>query len=100
MKRISFIFAILILLQSCGPHSASILSSGVALVSSNNVPRLVLSKSTDTLIKYKTGKSTIDHLVANSTYETELRDCEIYNSAELNEIFFETLDEIDCKINE
>ena len=96
MKTILFISLLSMLLSGCGPHSASLVGNGVALVGTNDISRLALSKSTDILIKQKTGKTTFDHLVSNNNFENSLRACEIHNSSELNEIFFETLDEIDC----
>ncbi len=35
--------------------------------------------------------------VADKTIDPKIRECEIVHSAEINQIFFETLDEIDCK---
>ena len=96
MKKILFISLLSMLLSGCGPHSASLVGNGVALVGTNDISRLALSKSTDILIKQKTGKTTFDHLVSNNNFENNLRTCEIHNSSELNKIFFETLDQIDC----
>ena len=86
-----------IFLQGCLPHSASVIGSSIALVTTNNAPRVLLSKGTDALIKQKTGKNTLDHIVSSTYFEEDLRDCEKYNSTELNKIFFDTLDQIDCK---
>ena len=96
MKKIFFIILIYLFVNGCGPHSASLVGNGVALVGTNDISRLALSKSTDILIKQRTGKTTFDHIVSNNNFENKLRDCEIHNSSELNEIFFKTLDEIDC----
>ena len=96
MKKLLLISLLSMLVSGCGPHSASLVGNGVALVGTNDISRLALSKSTDILIKQKTGKTTFDHLVSNNNFENSLRACEIHNSSELNEIFFETLDEIDC----
>ena len=96
MNKFLLISLLFLILNGCGPHSASLVGNGVALVGANDLSRLALSKSTDILIKQKTGKTTFDHLVSNNNFENSLRACEIHNSSELNEIFFETLDEIDC----
>ena len=99
MKKIFTFLFTLLFLNACGTHSASILGNGVALLTANDIPRLAVSKGTDVLIKKKTGKTAFDHLVSNNTFDNNFRSCEIHNSTELNEIFFETLDEIDC-VNE
>ena len=96
MNKFLLISLIFLILNGCGPHSSSIVGNGVALVGANDLSRLALSKSTDIIIKQKTGKTTFDHLVSNNNFENSLRACEIHNSSELNEIFFETLYEIDC----
>ena len=96
MNKCLLISLIFLILNGCGPHSASLVGNGVALVGANDLSRLALSKSTDILIKQKTGKTTFDHLVSNNNFENNLRTCEMHNSSELNKIFFETLDEIDC----
>ena len=99
MRSLFIIFCTVLMLQSCGPHSASVIGSGIGLATTNNVPRILLTNSTDALIKKKTGKTTLDHLVSGSYLKEEIRDCEVYNSSKLNEIFFETLDELHCKTN-
>tara|TARA_B100000242_G_C42942588_1_gene437087 strand:- start:517 stop:846 length:330 start_codon:yes stop_codon:yes gene_type:complete len=96
MKKVILTSIACLFLSGCGPQSAALVGNGVALVGANDLPRLALSKSTDALIKQKTGKTTFDHIVSNNRFENKIRACEIYNSNELNKIFFETLDEIDC----
>ena len=49
-------------------------------------------------IKKKTGKSISEH--AHSSLNEEVKNCETIHSAALNQIFFETLDEIDCEVSQ
>ncbi len=54
-----------------------------------------LPTGTNLYIENSTGKSTLQH-VADNTIDAELRNCEIDHSAEINQIFFVTLDQFDC----
>ena len=57
----------------------------------------IFAAGTNLYIENKTGKNTFQH-VSDKTLDHKIRECEINHSAEINKIFFETLDEIDCKL--
>ena len=50
MNKFLLISLIFLILNGCGPHSASLVGNGVALVGANDLSRLALSKSTDIII--------------------------------------------------
>ena len=54
--------------------------------------------SIETNVEKETGMNTLQY-VTEKTMDTEIRECETIHSAEINQIFFETLDVIDCKIH-
>tara|TARA_B100000965_G_C19504032_1_gene718785 strand:- start:226 stop:528 length:303 start_codon:yes stop_codon:yes gene_type:complete len=100
MKKLFFVLMALILLQGCGGQttSYSYLSSGISIASGGKVAENILAAGSNLYIEKKTGKNTLQY-VADKTIDSEIRECEIIHSAEINQIFFKTLDETDCKIN-
>jgi len=97
MKKIFLGLTLLVLLQGCGP-TASIVSSGITIAKSGGTARAVVASGTGLYIQDKTGKSTLEH-VADNTVNAETRNCSVTHSAEINQIFFTTLDEFDCERN-
>mgnify|MGYP001193261647 CR=1 FL=1 len=97
VNKLIFTILILFLFNACTAQSTSILSSGAALVSGGSAAKTLTTTGTNIIIEKKTGKTALEH-VAGRTIKDELRECEIHHSAELNEIFFVTLDGNDCVI--
>ena len=95
MKKIFFGLSLLVLLQACGP-TATIVSSGITIAKSGGAARAVVASGTGLYIQDKTGKNTLEH-VADKTVNAEKRNCSVTHSAEINQIFFTTLDEFDCE---
>ena len=97
MYKLGFVLLTLIFLHGCGGQYAatSILGSGASIASGGSTARTLLATGTSLYIEKSTGKTTLQH-VANNTIDVELRDCQINHSAEINKIFFETLDQFDC----
>ena len=95
MKKIFLGLSLLVLLQACGP-TASIVSSGITIVKSGGTARAVVASGTGLYIQETTGKNTLEH-VADKTVNAEQRSCSVTHSAEINQIFFTTLDEFDCE---
>ena len=85
MKKIILLIFCSTLLSNCAQYN-SLLGPGITLATTGNVARAGGSLA---------ASYTIDQveLVEN----TEIRKCKIYHSAELNEIFFTTLDELGCE---
>ncbi len=96
MYKLFFVLLTLIFLQGCG-QTASLLGTGATIAAGGSSTKTLLSTSTNLYIEKKTGKNTFQH-VSENTVEAELRECEVNHSAEINEIFFKTLDQIDCVI--
>ena len=97
MIKFLFIFFSLIVLQGCSSQTTSYLSSGLTLASGGTTAKSIFATGTNIYIENKTGKNTFQH-VKDKTLDSEIRKCEITHSAEINKIFFETLDQIDCKL--
>ena len=84
-----------ILLQGCGP-TASLVGSGITLAQTGSTSRAIVTSSSSLFIKEKTGKQPLEH-ITDSTINAKVRKCEVSHSAEINQIFFTTLDEFDCE---
>ena len=95
MKNFIKFSIILFFLQGCGP-TASIVSTGITIAQSGSTTRAVAASGSGFFVKQKTGKQPLEH-VADNTINAELRKCNVSHSAEINEIFFTTLDEFDCE---
>ncbi len=95
MKKICLSILAAVLLQGCGP-TASIVSTGITIAQSGSTTRALAASGSGLFIKEKTGKQPIEH-VADRTFNAELRNCSVSHSAEINQIFFTTLDEFDCE---
>tara|TARA_B100000579_G_scaffold5921_1_gene4515 strand:+ start:475 stop:768 length:294 start_codon:yes stop_codon:yes gene_type:complete len=97
MKKFLFIFFSLIVLQGCSTQTTSYLSSGLTLASGGTTAKSIFATGTNIYIENKTGKNTFQH-VKDKTLDSEIRKCEITHSAEINKIFFKTLDQINCEL--
>ena len=97
MRKLCFVLLTLIFLQGCSGQTTttSILGSGASIASGASTAKTLFTAGTNLYIEKTTGKNTFQH-VADKTIEVELRDCEIDHSAEINKIFFVTLDQFDC----
>ena len=95
-KNFSFLL-IIIFLQGCGSQTSSYLSSGLTLASGGTSAKSIFATGSNLYIENKTGKNTFQY-VKDKTLDSEIRKCEITHSAEINKIFFATLDQIDCKL--
>ncbi len=89
MKKIILFILFATVLNGCAEYSA-LLGPGVTMATTGSVARATGSLAAS----YTIDKS---ELMDKSS---ELRECKIIHSAELNEIFFTTLDELDCKRND
>ncbi len=97
MYKNFLVLIIIIFLQGCGSQTSSYISSGLTLASGGTTAKSIFVTGTNIYIENKTGKSTFQH-VRENTLDVEIRKCEITHSAEINKIFFETLDQINCEL--
>ena len=97
IKKIFIYIVTGIILSGCA-QSTAMLAPAISFASSGNISQAGLTYITNKTVEKKTGMNTLQY-VADKTMDTEIRECETTHSAEINEIFFKTLDSIDCKIN-
>ena len=97
MHKNFLVLLIIVFLQGCGSQTSSYISSGLTLASGGTTAKSIFATCTNLYIENKTGKNTFQH-VRENTLDVEIRKCEITHSAEINKIFFETLDQINCEL--
>ena len=105
MKKNIFFVTIFIILNGCAQHS-SLVGPTYMMAKSGSILQTGTVYATSYGIKKTIGQSPgeyIETLVRKNykinsflTQEENIRECQIIHTSTLNEIFFETLDEIDC----
>ena len=93
MKKLLFFIVTLVVLNGC-VQSTAFLGPAYTLAKTGSIGQVVLTQSATYGFKKTTGKSINEQ--ALSTFTEEMRQCEKTHSSELSEVFFITLDEIDC----
>ena len=94
MIRIIFLITLAIFLHGCSSQS-SFIGSGITIASGGSISQTSLTAGANLFLKEATGKNSSEH-IADKTIYPESRKCEVNHSAEINKIFFDTLDQIDC----
>ena len=94
MKRIIFLLFAIATLNGCA-QSTSFLGPTYTLAKSGSVIQAGNSMAVSYGVK-KTLKQINSKTIVNSLTNVDIRECQTIHSSLLNEIFFETLDGIDC----
>ena len=97
MKKILLLSAILFL-NGC-VQTTSMMGPTYTLVKTGSVVQAGSSIATSYGIKSTLGQSPSEIIFSFAKKENSARECETFHSSNLNEIFFDTLDEIDCLRN-
>ena len=95
MIRVLLILFSFLFLTGC-IQSAAMLGPVISVAATGGIQKAVISQGVNHGIKRSSGKSIAEH--AFSSLNENIKNCETMHSASLNEIFFETLDEIDCQV--
>ena len=96
LNKILFYLFAAVILSGCA-QSTAMLGPALTLGATGSASQASLTYFTNKAVEKETGMNTLQY-VTEKTMDTEIRNCEIIHSAEINQIFFETLDVIDCKI--
>ena len=109
MKKSILSIVLVFLLTGCMESAAMLSGPTLALVKTTNDVQSSFALGASYGLKKVTGKTFGEHSLAfarknekidNYLKQNEkIRECEIVHSSILSEIFFETLDEIDCESN-
>ena len=105
MKKSIFFIGIFIILNGCSQYS-SLVGPSYTMAKSGSILQTGTAYATSYGIKKTTGQSLGEHLesIVRKNYtinsflaqKENVRECQTIHTSSLSEIFFETLDEIDC----
>ena len=98
MKKIFLLFIVVLFLNNCA-QTTSMMGPTYTLVKTGSVVQTGSSIATSYGIKSTLGQSPSEIIFSFAKKESTTRECETFHSSNLNEIFFDTLDEIDCLRN-
>ena len=92
MKKSILLIITLVFLNACAEYTA-LVGPSITMAKSGSVVQTGSTFATSYGIKKTLGQSPINSLFAQTE---NVRECQTIHSSSLNEIFFDTLDEIDC----
>ena len=105
MKKSIFFVGIFIILSGCSQYS-SLVGPSYTLAKSGSILQTSTAYATSYGVKKTTGQSLGEHInsLVRKNYKINsfmnqkenIKECQTLHTSTLNEIFFETLDEIDC----
>ena len=106
MKKSIFLIITLVFLNACAEYSA-LVGPSITMAKSGSVLQSGTSLATSYGFKKATGKSPGEYVLSLAKKNQKLddllaqnnnnnRECETIHSSSLSEIFFDTLDEVDC----
>ena len=105
MKKSIFFVGIFIILSGCSQYS-SLAGPSYTLAKSGSILQTSTAYATSYGVKKTTGQSLGEHVnsLVRKNYKIDsflnqnesVRECQTIHTSSLNEIFFQTLDEIDC----
>ena len=97
MKKTLLISASFIFLTGC-VQSVAVLGPTYSIVKTGGIQHALAGKTIDHGIKNQTGKDVSTHITDTFEGETKIQECKINHSNNLDKVFFNSLQEIDCEI--
>ena len=94
MKKILLLITVIFL--NGYAQSTSFMGPTYTMVKTGSVFQTSSSIATSYGLKQTLGQSPFEYVISLSNDKDKVKECQTFHSASLNEIFFETLDEIDC----
>jgi len=95
MNKFLFILVSFIFLSGCA-QSVAVLGPAISIAKTGSVQHALVSQTVNTGIKHQTGKNISDHMV--DSLEPQPLDCTVISSNELQSIFFDDYENIDCHL--
>ena len=96
MKKIYFILVSFIFLTGC-VQSVALLGPALTVVKTGSIQQAFLGESINQGIKKETGKNVSEHVMQFLNKDTKGQECKNTNGDTLQEVFFSTNEETDCK---
>ena len=96
MKKLFVIIVVVLFLSGCA-QTTSMMGPTYTMAKTGSVVQAGSSVATSYGVKQVLGQSPSEIISSlSSKKENKIRECRTFHSSSLSEIFFETLDEIDC----
>ena len=96
MKNILFILFTLIFLTGCAQNLA-LLGPAISVAKTGGIHQAMIGGTINHGIKNETGKDVSEHVMNLMDKENENLECKSVHSNSLQEVFFENLEDIECK---
>ena len=96
MKKLFLILVSFVFLSGC-VQSVALLGPAFTIIKTGSIQQAFVGGSIDRGIKNETGKNVSEHVMQFLDKDTKDQECENTNGDTLQEIFFSTTDETDCK---
>jgi hypothetical protein len=96
VKKIYFILVSFIFLTGC-VQSVALLGPALTIVKTGSIHQAVVGESINQGIKKETGKNVSEHVMQFLDKDIKNQECEDNSSNNLQKIFFNTVEDIDCK---
>ena len=96
MKKIFLLFISFSLLTGC-VQSVALLGPALTVVKTGSIQQAFLGESINQGIKKETGKNVSEHVMQFLNKDTKGQECKNTNGDTLQEVFFSTIEETDCK---
>ena len=96
MKNVFFILFTFIFLTGCAQNLA-LLGPAFSVVKTGGIQHAIVSETINYGVKNKTGKNVSEHAMSLLPDEVEILECDNTYSNDLQKIFFEKSEDLDCK---
>ena len=96
MKNFFLLFIFFLFLTGC-VQSVALLGPAFTIVKTGSIHQAVVGESINQGIKKETGKNVSEHVIQLLDRDLKDQECKNTNGDTLQEIFFNTFDETDCK---
>ena len=96
MKKLFLLFISFSLLTGC-VQSVALLGPALTVVKTGSIQQAFLGESINQGIKKETGKNVSEHVMQFLNKDTKGQECKNTNGDTLQEVFFNTIEDTDCK---
>ena len=93
MKNIIFILFVFLILANCAQNVA-LLGPAYSIASTGGIQQALVTESFNQGVKHKTGKNITEHM--KDSIVEKPRECNVVHSNDLEKIFFDDFDDLEC----
>jgi hypothetical protein len=97
MNKIFVILISFVFLTGCAQNVA-LLGPAFSIVKTGGIQTALVTESVNYGVKKQTGKNVREHVMHSLNEEVKIQECKIAHSNSMQEIFFNTFEDLDCKI--